>query len=156
MPEKFSDIVGSEEDVARIIFSPSYIFEGRVAPTAFRWEVLPSGTVEDYISVLRGDTSNLDSDTRHFKARAKGDTRYGYNVLNVGKIRDIHIVSDQEVNTDVNAFPSQNNPKSLKKADRNLPYPLFLCFYAKHLSYIFSSTPIPSMLRHFFTTLPVF
>lgn len=110
MPEKFSDIVGSEEDVARIIFSPSYIFEGRVAPTAFRWEILPSGTVEDYISVLRGATSNLDSDTRHFKARTKGDTRYGYTVLNVGKIRDIHIVSEQEVNTDVKAFPSQKFP----------------------------------------------
>ena len=75
MPEKFSDIVGSEENVARIIFSPSYIFDGRVAPTAFRWEILPSGTTEDYISVLRGDTSNLDSDTRHFKARTKGDVR---------------------------------------------------------------------------------
>ena len=45
--------VASEESVARVIFSPSYIFKGRVSPTAFRWDVLPSGDAEDYISVLR-------------------------------------------------------------------------------------------------------
>ena len=110
MAEKFSDIVASEEDVARIIFSPSYIYNGRVAPTAFRWEILPSGTVEDYISVLRGDVSNLDAETRSFKARKEGDTRYGYALLKVGKIRDIHIISEQQVNADVKAFPSKKFP----------------------------------------------
>jgi len=45
-------MVSNEESVARIIFSPSYIFQGRVSPTAFRWFVLPSGHAENYISVL--------------------------------------------------------------------------------------------------------
>lgn len=110
MAEKFSDIVGSEENVARIIFSPSYIFDGRVSPTAFRWEILPSGTEEDYISVLRGDVSNLDAETRSFKARKEGDTRYGYTLLNVGKIRNIRVIFEQKVNADVMAFPSKKFP----------------------------------------------
>lgn len=107
MAESFSDIVGSEENVARIIFSPSYIFDGRVSPTAFRWEMLPSGTVEDYISVLRGDVSNFEEDTRSFKARTEGDTRYGYALLNVGEVRSIRIASDKEV---VLSFPSKKFP----------------------------------------------
>ena len=78
MAESYPQIVGGEESVARIIFSPSYIYNGRVAPTAFRWDVLPSGNAEDYISVLRGDVSNLEIETRHFKARIEGDERYGY------------------------------------------------------------------------------
>ena len=41
--------VASEESVARVIFSPSYIFKGRVSPTAFRWDVLPSGDAEDAV-----------------------------------------------------------------------------------------------------------
>ena len=110
MAEKFSDIVVSEENVARIIFSPSYIFDGRVSPTAFRWEILPSGTVEDYISVLRGDVSNLEEDTRSFKARTEGDIRYGYALLNVGEVRSIKIASDKDVATDVLSFPSKKFP----------------------------------------------
>ena len=65
---------------------------------------------ENYISVLRGDVSNLDAETRSFKARKEGDTRYGYALLKVGKIRDIHIISEQQVNADVKAFPSQKFP----------------------------------------------
>lgn len=110
MAETFCDIVSDEEDVARIIFSPSYIDDGRVSPTAFHWEKLSSGTIEDYISVLRGDTANLDSETRSFKARTKGDARYGYALLNVGKIRNIQIVSEQQVTTDVKAFSSNKRP----------------------------------------------
>ena len=106
MAEKFSDIVASEEDVARIIFSPSYIYNGRVAPTAFRWEILPSGTVEDYISVLRGNVSNLDAETRSFKARKEGDTRYGYALLKVGKIRDIHIYFQKRILQLYNSKPT--------------------------------------------------
>ena len=110
MDEMFPDIVGSEENVARIICSPSFIYEGRVSPTAFRWEMLPSGTVEDYISVLRGNTSNLDAETRSFKARTQGDTRYGYALLSVSAIRNIQILPDDNVDVDVKAYPSKNLP----------------------------------------------
>lgn len=64
MAEQIPDIISSEEQVARIIFSPSYIHQGRVAPTAFRWEVLPSGDVEDYISVLRSSFDQIEENTR--------------------------------------------------------------------------------------------
>ena len=47
MPESVTTVVLDEEKVARVIFSPSYIYKGRVAPTAFRWEVLPSGDIKN-------------------------------------------------------------------------------------------------------------
>ena len=110
MGEEFSEIVSSEENVARIIFSPSFIFGGRVSPTAFRWEILPSGTVEDYISVLRGNTSKLDAATRFFKARNKGDSRYGYALLNVSDIRNLKILPNNNVSVDVKSYPSKTFP----------------------------------------------
>ena len=105
MAESYPQIVGDEENVARVIFSPSYIYNGRVAPTAFRWNVLPSGDAEDYISVLRGDVSNLEMDTRHFKARVEGDVRYGYALLRVGDIREIGNGNATSVGTKVDALP---------------------------------------------------
>ena len=112
MAESYPQIVGDEENVARVIFSPSYIYNGRVAPTAFRWNVLPSGDAEDYISVLRGDVSNLEIDTRHFKARVEGDVRYGYALLRVGDIRKIGNGNATSVGTkvDVMSFPSKLHP----------------------------------------------
>lgn len=109
MAEKFPKIVSDDEDVARIIFSPSYIYKGHVAPTAFRWEVLPSGHPEDYISVLRGDTSLLDNLTKTFRARTKGDTRYGYALLRVGNVRGITFDGIDFI-IDVQSFPSKAHP----------------------------------------------
>jgi len=112
MAEHLPKIVGDEERVARVIFSPSYIYNGRVAPTAFRWDVLPSGDAEDYISVLRGDASELDTETRHFKARVEGDERYGYALLGVGHIREIGIDNHEiaETKVDVLSLPSKHHP----------------------------------------------
>ena len=112
MAESYTPVVGDEENVARAIFSPSYIYNGRVAPTAFRWNVLPSGDAEDYISVLRGDVSKLETETRHFKARVEGDVRYGYALLGVGSIREIGQDNDKglETKVDVLPFPSKFHP----------------------------------------------
>lgn len=107
MTELFPDIISPEEQVARIIFSPSYIYQGRVAPTAFRWEMLPSGDAEDYISVLRENPSHLEEDTRSFKPRMEGDTRYGYALLNVGEIRHVGDLFESNITADVLAFPSK-------------------------------------------------
>ena len=109
MTELFPQIVSDKEDVARIIFSPSYIYKGHVSPSAFRWNILPSGHVEDYISVLRGNPNVLNNQTKHFKARAAGDVRYGYALLKVKSIRDI---SDEVINSqvDVLSFPSKSYP----------------------------------------------
>ncbi|MBR0048136.1 MAG: hypothetical protein IJP74_02295 [Prevotella sp.] len=109
MAEKFPKTVCDDEDVARIIFSPSYIYKGRVAPTAFRWEILPSGHAEDYISVLRGDTSELGNQTESFRPRTKGDTCYGYALLRVGNVRGIAF-DDIDCTTDVQSFPSKTHP----------------------------------------------
>ena len=106
------EIVGDEEIVARIIFSPSYIYEGRVSPTAFRWEMLPSGDAEEYISVLRGHENELEQQTRTFRARTKGDSRYGYATLRTGSVRAISKDDAvlQRVTTDVVAYPSKRHP----------------------------------------------
>lgn len=112
MADFLPQTVGDEENVARVIFSPSYVYNGRVAPTAFRWDVLPSGEAEDYISVLRGDTSNLDAETRYFKARVEGDVRYGYALLGVESIREIGSDTSVYMDTkvDVLPFPSKHHP----------------------------------------------
>ena len=109
MAEILPTAVLDDEDVARIIFSPSYIYKGRVAPTAFRWEVLPSGHAEDYISVLRGNTSSLDNQTRIFRARTEGDSRYGYALLRVGHVRSIAL-NGVECRVDVQSVPSKAHP----------------------------------------------
>lgn len=113
MSESIVDIVSDDEKVARVIFSPSYIFNGRVAPTAFRWEVLPSGDAENYISVLRCNTEdNIDEQTKNFRARTEGDTRFGYAVLLTKSIRDIknNPVLENHVGIDVLPFPSKRLP----------------------------------------------
>lgn len=113
MPESVSNMVSDNEKVARVIFSPSYIYKGKVAPTAFRWEMLPSGDAEDYISVLRCFAEdNIDVQTRNFKARTEGDTRYGYAVLQTKTIRDIknNPVFKNHVSIDVLPFPSKRLP----------------------------------------------
>lgn len=80
--------VSDEERVARILFSPSHIYEGCVSPKAFKLEMLKSGA-EDYISVLRYDTERLDAVSSNFCSRTKGDTRYGYTFLNVSDTREL-------------------------------------------------------------------
>lgn len=113
MLESGVNIVSDEEKVARVIFSPSYIYNGRVAPTAFRWEILPSGAAEDYISVLRCNTeNNIDEQTKDFRARTEGDSRYGYAMLQVKEIREIKNtpVLENHVGIDVVPYPSKRLP----------------------------------------------
>ena len=55
--EKTINEINDEEQVARILFSPSHIYEGRVSPKAFKLEMLKNGA-EDYISVLRNKAMN--------------------------------------------------------------------------------------------------
>ena len=113
MAETLANIVSNEEKVARVIFSPSYIYNGKVAPTAFRWEILPSGDVEEYISVLRDHSEdNIDEQTKHFSVRTEGDSRYGYAVLVTNNIRNIknNLVSENSIGIDVLPFPSKRLP----------------------------------------------
>lgn len=104
-------MVSNEESVARIIFSPSYIFQGRVSPTAFRWFVLPSGHAENYISVLRDDGSDFNEASLTFRPRTQGDDRYGYALLNVGDIRNVSqsVLLEDPTRVDVLPFPSKKH-----------------------------------------------
>ena len=95
--------IADEEKVARILFSPSHIYKGRVSPKAFKLEKLKSGA-EDYISVLRYNADQLDSVSAVFQPRTKGDSRYGYTFLNVLDVRNL----DNEFNNrKVELFPNQ-------------------------------------------------
>lgn len=84
-----NNTIDDEEQVARILFAPSFICDGKVSPTAFRWEVLPSGHVEDYISVLRNDGNDLAQQSEHFRPRVAGDQRYGYALLPISGIKGL-------------------------------------------------------------------
>lgn len=64
--EKKINEINDEEQVARILFSPSHIYEGRVSPKAFKLEMLKSGA-EDYISVLRNKADELDDISSIFR-----------------------------------------------------------------------------------------
>ena len=99
--EKTINEINDEEQVARILFSPSHIYEGRVSPKAFKLEMLKSGA-EDYISVLRNKADELDDISSIFRPRSEGDTRFGYTVLNVSDVRDL----DKEfANREVSILP---------------------------------------------------
>lgn len=100
MDRKIQDI-GNEEDVARILFSPSHIFEGRVSPKAFKLDFL-KGKAEDYISVLRYDAEQLEYVSSVFRPRTEGDTRYGYTYLNVQDLRELN---DELDNREVAVLP---------------------------------------------------
>ena len=92
------DVVEDEERVARVLFAPTYISEGRVAPTAFRWYRFKDGGVEDYISVLRDNGGDIEKQSRKFSARDEGDTRYGYTWLSAKDIRSINeLIIDSKV-----------------------------------------------------------
>lgn len=104
-----STTIDNGEQVARIIFSPSFICDGKVSPTAFRWEILPSGQVEDYISVLRNDGSDFNEQSEHFRPRTEGDCRYGYALIQVRDIRNLD-TEFEERNVELMAKPSKKLP----------------------------------------------
>ena len=90
---KSIDKIDDDEQVARILFSPSHIYHGRVSPRAFRLEHLKN-TAEDYISVLRDDESQLENVSTFFRPRTEGDVRYGYTLLNAAEVHSL----DKEIN----------------------------------------------------------
>lgn len=109
--KKLPEIVADEEDLARVLFSPSFFVEGRIAPTAFLCNILKSGSVEDYVSVTRyQDGLDVDALSEKYKPRVEGDERYGYTLLNTGKARAIKIKADKECRVDVKGHPSKGNP----------------------------------------------
>ena len=100
--------IADEENVSRILFSPSHIYEGRVSPKAFKLEMLKSGA-EDYISVLRYDADQLEKMSSVFRPRKEGDTIYGYTSLLVQDIRSLDVEIDNR-SVAVEPKPSKRLP----------------------------------------------
>lgn len=107
--DKNVNYISEEENVARILFSPSHIYAGRVSPRAFRLERLKGGA-EDYISVLRDEEDKLEVVSEYFRPRVKGDQRYGYTLLNAKEIRYLD-----------NEF-KERNMQLLPKPSKRLPW----------------------------------
>ena len=106
--EKKIDKIEDDEQVARILFSPSHIYAGRVSPKAFKLENLRGGP-ENYISVLRDDVSKLAEVTKKFRPRHEGDTKYGYTLLSASQVRTL----DDEIaerHVTLEPKPSKNLP----------------------------------------------
>ena len=91
--------VDDTEDVARMLFSPLFIDKGQLSPTAFALRVF-NDTPETYISVLRTCFDCFLSDTEQIKP-PYANTIYGYALLNVGEVRGIKILSEQDIRFDV-------------------------------------------------------
>lgn len=112
--------IADEESLARILFSPSHVCEGRVSPKAFKMEMLKGGA-EDYISVLRCDDTRLETVSKGFRPRITGDVRYGFTSLIAGDVRSLN---DEFEYRDV---------KVLSKPSKHLPCHagIFLSLYGR-------------------------
>lgn len=85
MPENLYDVDETEE-VARILFAPSMVKEGRVTAMAFALTILASGKDEEYLSVWRKKIRIPNRENVTFPPREKGDSLYGYALLTVSVI----------------------------------------------------------------------
>ena len=79
--------IEDSENVARAIFSPKMIYEGRLLPAAF---TLRPQIQEDYLSVARMSIDSWMEDIMRIPQH-KNRTLYGYAEMNVGDIRDIDL-----------------------------------------------------------------
>lgn len=97
--------VDDTEDVARILFSPSFFEDGELSAKAF--DLITMGnSPETYISVLRMSFGDVKAISEHFIPRTKGDTRCGYALLNVGIVRGIKVRSKtRSISMDVKPYP---------------------------------------------------
>lgn len=78
--------VNESEEVARILFSPTMVSEGRISRNAFFLEKLKSGKWEPYLSVWRTKFRVPSEDNVKFPPRTPGDELYGYATLTVATI----------------------------------------------------------------------
>ena len=103
------NLIDSTEDVARVLFYPSFFnrggsplySEGVLSPTAFKLQILKSGTPESSISVLRMTIDSFTHDIAKLSPRSFSDYKCGYALLNVGQVRGIHIPSTHNIEIEV-------------------------------------------------------
>ena len=102
VPETISD----DEEVARIIFSPSMIIDGQVAPSAFFMDNLKGGP-ESYVSVWRSFYLQPTPENIKFGPRKKGDTLAGCASISVSCC---HSINYEDYKTQIKPHPSPQNP----------------------------------------------
>ncbi len=91
MASKLYDVDESEE-VARVLFSPTMVNEGRVSRNAFFLEKLKSGKWEPYLSVWRTKFLTPTKENVTFPPRNPGDELYGYATIDVETIHNQDIL----------------------------------------------------------------
>lgn len=80
-------MIDNSENVARAIFEPRMIYQGRLLAPAFE---LRSSICENYLSVMRMAVKGWEEDIRRIPQH-KNRRLYGYSELNVGDIRTIKL-----------------------------------------------------------------
>ena len=101
--------IDNSEDVARVLFYPSFFngnesplySNGVLSPTAFKLQILKSGTPESSISVLRTIIESFTHDIAKLSPRVSNDYKCGYALLNVGKVRNIQIPSTHNIEIEI-------------------------------------------------------
>ena len=104
-----SPVISNEEDVARVLFYPSFfneddnplVSEGVLSPVAFKLQVLKSGDAEKSISVLRTSIDSFSHDMAKLSPRQASDYKYGYALLNIGEVRAITIPTTKKLDISV-------------------------------------------------------
>lgn len=91
----------NEENVARAIFSPRMIIDGRLIPAAFE---LREAINESYLSVLRTSIDTWEEEMNLIPQR-KNRQLYGYALMNVGEIRTLKLT---DVVYGVKPFPTES------------------------------------------------
>lgn len=97
--------INDEENIARVVFSPLMVEDGDVSPSAFFLRDLKPP--EDYVSVFRHNYIEPTIENVSMIHPPKGNSIYGYALLNVGVCRGI---SYKEIIIDVLSHPSRSNP----------------------------------------------
>ncbi|WP_289763526.1 hypothetical protein [uncultured Duncaniella sp.] len=108
MPElrEIPDFVADEEHIARVVFSPSMVVDGKLAPTAFKLRMLGSGP-ETYVSVWRQDFMIPTKENTKDINIPEENILFGYASINVGECRSIKLGG---VTVDVKSYPNKKHP----------------------------------------------
>lgn len=101
--------VDDNEMLARIVFSPSMVVDGRLSPSAFNLARLKSGRYEKYVSVTRKGTEEIDKkDYEYIKPRIEGDVMDGFALV---KTADVRSIVFENITIEVKPKPSEKNPR---------------------------------------------
>lgn len=93
-------MIENTENIARAIFSPRMIVDGRIIPAAFE---LRESINESYLSVMRLSIDSWKQEILLIPQR-KNRQLYGYAEMNVGEIRDLKL---KDVKYDVLPYPTE-------------------------------------------------